>query len=442
MTAWSDTPGATGQRADDSSGTDSIYDADTLADLSRRLEKFSRTEDPAALWPGLNDAERVGAALEIERVTRVVLGGSSSVGLDPQCVHSAYALAIAGHTTGIGPLLGRWIEDGVVSATPSVAKRFTEHLRHARLRAARIEREVLPAIDAMIARDLRPVMLKGFHTARRYFEEPAVRRMSDVDVLIPDDRERVAAAALEGAGFRVATRTTPTHKRDWIGPGVEDRVFSVELSDARTRWTLELHTSLDRRVEAGSVARLDAEREHLDWTELAGRRLAVLAPAPLLVVLACHCSEELGSSRLLRLVEIVRVIRTERAAGRLDWDEVLAILDRSGAARFAYPALTLAENLAPGTVDARALSLGERRSTWAAKHTTARLAPSGGSLDARGLIRQFMWTRGPRGLLQRFLRKVRPVSDRPQDVASRLRADVRRLRAGVLTLRAPDERNR
>ena len=134
------------------------------------------------------------------------------------------------------------------------------------------------------------------------------------------------------------------------------------------------------------------------------------------------------------------MIRTERAANRLDWNDVLAMLHRSGAARFTYPAFTLAEQLAPGTIDPRVLAVGKRTSTWAARHTTARLVPAGGSIDQRGLARQFMWTRGPVALMQRFVRKVRPQSDQPGDVTSRLRADLRRLRAGALSFAAPDER--
>ena len=409
-------------------------------DLSRRLDRYARAQDPAELWPGLTDRARIAAAGELERVTRVVLAGLTGSVVDPSAAHEPYALAIAGHTTGIGPLVGRWMEDGIVVARPAVTERFAEHLRHARLRAARIEREVLPALDAMLARGITPLILKGFHTARTYFPEPGVRRMADVDVLIDAHQEQHAGKALRAAGFRSVSVLAPTHKRDWIGPGVEDRIFSVEVSDARTRWFLEVHTSLDRHVEAGSVARLDNERAGAESMDIAGRRVLMLAPVPLLITLACHCSEELGGSRLLRLVEIIRVIRTERAANRLDWNDVLAMLHRSGAARFTYPAFTLAENLAPGTIDPRVLALGKRTSTWAARHTTARLVPAGGSIDQRGLARQFMWTRGPLALMQRFVRKMRPQSDQPGDVTSRLRADLRRLRAGALSFGAPDER--
>jgi hypothetical protein len=52
-----------------------------------------------------------------------------------------------------------------------------------------------------------------------------------------------------------------------------------------------------------------------------------------------------------------------------------------------------------------------------------------------------MWTRGTVAVAQRVLRTLWPASFlRPQDVGDGWRARVRRLRAGALTLRAPDER--
>jgi hypothetical protein len=411
------------------------------SDVSRRLERFERTRDTTALWPGLTEAARVAAAREIERVTRERLGGALGVRIDPAGIHDAYALGIAGHTTGMGPVVGRWAEDGLVTGPPEVLRAFGRHLTHARRRTARMEREVLPALDGLIARGITPMVLKGFHTGRVYFEEPGVRRMTDIDVLVPPQRVEDAEAALVAAGFRPDAVARRPYQREWIGPRVDPRLFSVELADERSRWILELHASLDRNYYAGAVARLDAERALDEPFEVVGRRMLVPSPPLLLVILACHCAQELDGTRLLRLVEMVRIIRTETSAGRLDWDEVLAILQRTGAARFTYPALALVEDLAPGTVDRRVLAMALGASTWAARHTVARLVPAGGSLDARGVLRQLMWSRGPVAIVERLLRNVWPPSFvRPKDVFPGWRVHLRRLRTGMLSLRAPDER--
>jgi hypothetical protein len=419
-------------------GPDSIYAPETLADLARRLERFDRSHDPSELWPGLSAAARVASAREIERVTREVLAGATYVRIDPLDVHRPYALSIAAHTTGMGPLLGRWAEDGLVDAAPDVRSYLDAHLVHARRRSERIEREVLPVFDALIARGITPLVLKGFATARQYFEEPGVRRMSDVDLLVDPPRVDDAKAALRSAGFRPLGDALLPYKQDWIGDGVDDRIFSVELSDARSKWVVELHASLMRVYHPGAVARLDVVRAHTETLVVSGRRLLTLAPAATLLTLACHCSQELGSSRLLRLVEIVRVTRSER----FEWAEFLDLLRQSGAARYAYPALALAETLAPGSVEPRVLAMGFSRSTLAARHTVKRLVPAGSSGDELGLLRQIMWMRGPMSILHRAFRFVWPatIGTRPSQMLPSWRIRVRLLRAGLLSIRAPDER--
>ncbi len=411
-------------------------------EVSRRLAEFHRNQDPAALWPGLDEGRRVAAARAIEGVARRVLSGERAVALDPGAAHAAYALGVAGHTTGMGPAVGAWIESGLVTASAGPAAFFAEHVIYGRQRAARIEREVLPAIDALLARNITPVVLKGFHTARSYFDELGARPMADVDLLVAPGEVADAEGALESAGFRPATEALRPYKRDWLGPDVEDRVYSVERSHPRTKWALELHASLDRIYHPGVVAHLDGERNCTLPFDVAGRPLLALAPALLVVYLAAHASQELDSMRLIRIYELATVIRTERASGRLDWNEVIVMLERTGAARFTYPALTLVEDLAPHTVDARALAMAREASTAAARHTVPRLAPAGGSADERAVLRQMMWTRGVVGVLQRFLRLFWPAAfDRPGDVPRGWAVRFRRIRRGILSFRSPDERS-
>ena len=323
----------------------------------------------------------------------------------------------------------------------TLARGFSTQLAHARRRADRLAREVAPALDALEARGVKPVALRGFHTSRVYFEEPGLRRMADVDLLVPPRQVGQAEAALRGIGFRPTTPVLRPYRRDWIGPEVSSEIFSVEVEDERNRWNLDLHASLDRLFHPGAVARLDSELDHVEPIDIDGRPLLALRAPLLLLSLACHCSQELHANRLLRLVEIVRVIRADRASGRLDWDEFLSMTKRTGAARYAYPALALAEDLAPGTVDARVLAAGRRASTWAARHAVTRLSPAGGSSDSRGALRQLMWTRGSVALLHWLLCAVWPGGlTRPQDFLYGWRGRLRRIREGRLSLRAPDER--
>ena len=409
--------------------------------VDARVQAYARTGDPSTLWPGLTETARISALHEIGRVTRGVLAGSIGAHVDPDDAHATYALLIAGHTSGTGTLLGRWIADGIVVARPDVASGFSNQLEHSRRRTTRIARELAPALDALDTRGITPIALRGFHTSHAYFEEPGVRRMADVDLLVWPREIGEAEAALRGVGFRPTAAVLRPSRQDWIGPTVSSEIFSVEHDDERNRWNLDLHASLDRRFHPGASARLDSESEHVEPLDIGGRSVLALRPPLLLLALACHCSQELHANRLLRLVEIVRVIRANRASGRLDWDEFLAMTTRTGTARYTYPAFALAEQLAPGTVDPRVLALGRRASTWAARHVVSRLAPAGGSHDQRGALRQLMWTRGSVAVLHWLVCAIWPGGfTRPGDVLYGWRGRWRRLRTGRLSLRAPDER--
>jgi hypothetical protein len=409
--------------------------------VAARVQAYAQSGDPSTLWPGLTETTRVSALQEIERITRAVLAGGVGVRVDPDNAHATYALLIAGHTSGIGTLLGRWIADGIAVAREDVAIGFSTQLAHARMRADRIAREVAPALDALEARGVKPIALRGFHTSRVYFEEPGLRRMADVDLLVPPRQIGEAEAALPEIGFRPTTPVLRPYRRDWIGPGVSSEIFSLEVEDERNRWNLDLHASLDRWFHPGAVARLDSELDEVEPVDIDGRSLLGLRAPLLLLSLACHCSQELHANRLLRLVEIVRIIRADRVSGRLDWEEFLSMTRRTGAARYAHPALALAEELAPGTVDARALVVVRRASTWAARHAVARLSPAGGSSDSRGALRQLMWTRGSVAVLHWLLCAVWPGGlTRPGDFFYGWRGRLRRLRGGRLSLSAPDER--
>src|SRR5205823_4670407 len=86
---------ASGVAAARDDGTALSMDSEDAADVTRRIAAFEKTHDPAALWPGLSEADRVAAARALERVTREILGGRDSACIDDRL--DPYALAVAGH---------------------------------------------------------------------------------------------------------------------------------------------------------------------------------------------------------------------------------------------------------------------------------------------------------------------------------------------------------
>ncbi len=419
---------------DASATNQSVNDASVVAALAERVRQFAETKNPELLWPGLVEQDRVAAARELERVTSVVLSGAPTVVLDAQHKHSPYAIAVAAHTTGMGPQLGRWAESGRLLASAAHTHKLAEHLAHARRRHARMSSGALTAIDSLLALGVVPLALKGLHTSRVFFQEPAVRRMSDIDLFVHPHQLRDTERALASSGFTQFGPALP-HKKEWIAAGVSHHAHSLELSDELSRWTIEIHTSLDSVFYRGVVAHLDPLSRHTQSFDIEGRSIRALEKESLLIHTACHCSE-LDANRLLRVFELALIARTG-----VDWDRLMYMLKQTGTARFTWPALSLVESLAPETVDRRVLERGRKESTWAARHTVKRLAPAGGRIGDVGLLRQLMWARGGTALLQRAGRLAWPKSEgAPGPRVSGWRVRLAQLRRGSLSLAAPDER--
>jgi hypothetical protein len=131
-------------------------------------------------------------------------------------------------------------------------------------------------------------------------------------------------------------------------------------------------------------------------------------------VLATHGSTEIYSQRLLRLVELVLVVRRAGSIGRLDWHEVEASLARRGTRRFAYPLLTLVEQLAPDTVPAPVLARLHSDTTRRIRDVTSRFTPTSPVLDERfSLSERLLWASGVRATVRRFWRMLSPLEGAP-----------------------------
>jgi hypothetical protein len=141
--------------------------------------------------------------------------------------------------------------------------------------------------------------------------------------------------------------------------------------------------------------------------------------------------------RLLRLVELILVVRREREHGKLDWAAVEMVLNRSGALRFAYPALALAEHLAPGTIETGILARARAASTRFGRAVVEQLTPGTPLLQERvSLAERLMWASGPIQIMRRLVQMVMPPADTPLPHVFRVyQGRLRRLLAARLSWR-------
>jgi hypothetical protein len=382
------------------------------ADLEERSLAWQVTGDPARLWPDVDPRGLPPAAGAIERSVRAILDGRSS-SLGAADGRDASALGIAALVTGTGPLLGYWIEQGQLDVHGELARLLAGHLDHGRRRFERVRREVAPALSALVGAGATPIVIKGFHTAQAYFPEPGVRPLADVDVLVrPEEVER-AEAALARAGFAGDPPLHRPYKRQWFPPGIDRRTWSLEFWHVQSPWWLELHDGPSFGHLLLHRVALEHPADHaVPWDT--GLPLRVPDPAHLIAILATHLSGELFGMRLLRLVELVLVIRGERERGGLDWAEVEMVLDRTGALRFAYPALALTEQLAPGTIEAGIVARARAASTRIGRAVVDQLTPATPLLQERvSLAERLMWASGPVQIVRRLAQMVMPPADTP-----------------------------
>jgi len=250
-------------------------------------------------------------------------------------------------------------------------------------------------IQELSAESIPVIVLKGGHTAHAYFPRPWARPSSDLDLLVPADCARSADDALASAGFHCRERDE--QESSWAPSTEPEAPRSLWLVHAEDPWSIDLHKFLDLSPspEINSI-RLDAEElfARTDAWSL-DPRARVLRQPLLLLHLAAHASSGLHNLALLRMVEIVLVIRHDQANGRLSWNEFMRLAERTGALGAAYPALCLSEKLAPGTVPTEVLERCASAAPPRARNIVDRLTPASAQrVDRTSIGEHFMWTRG------------------------------------------------
>lgn len=383
---------------------DDLSESEIVA-VNRRAQAFQRTGDPSILWPGVSEDARLVALADIERcvATILALDDAASVASLPSLAGDAQAIGVAALTSGTGPLLGYWAETGRMRVNADVGAVLARHLAHGRARAERLDRGLGETLDTLDAAGVSVTLLKGTHTARAYYAEPALRPMGDIDLLVHPTARRRAEGALARAGWLRGLHWGTPYKCDWKPPGVDTRVRSFDYMHAWEPWTVELHASLDRRFAPGRYARLPMRAGDDEAWEIAGHSVRVLTPPLNIAHLAAHASEESHVARLLRVLELILVCRAERARGRLVWSELRAVAAPTGMAAFLYPALAFAERLAPGTIERETLAecaraAGPRVRAIVDGETAADRMP----VDRVRVAEKFMWSRGPMDTARRL----------------------------------------
>jgi hypothetical protein len=319
---------------------------------------------------------------------------------DPICVADAAAeraLGLASYTSGLGPWLGWHIERGLLKADDRSARLFGEHLDHARKRWFRLDEELRAVLKALSESGIEATVLKGAHGARRWFAEPALRPMADIDVLVPSDAMSRSADALRAAGYeeKVDGRSMHPPRTEWRQAGSSALPRSLMLVHADDPAAIDLHGSLDIDFFGIATVRFGApDAAFIEEVRLGATTARVLKQPLLAAHHAVHASHGLHGLTLIRLVELSLMLRHDMKSDA-DWAELDALLSELRAERFAWPALALTEQLAPGSVAPALLRRCAEASPQRLRRVVARLRPATAQrLNALALEERFMWSRG------------------------------------------------
>ena len=376
--------------------------------MAERFRQAKRRGVPAWLWPDIGiDAWRDALAC-IAEATRHALAGQVS----PQEARGdPEAFGLACYTSGMGPLLALWHEQGLLRASTDIARVLDIHGRHNRVRHRRLAAIAADIVERLDAADIPVVILKGLHTATTYFPAEATRPMADIDLLVAEADAAAAGPVLIAAGLMPGVRGFREMHWHPVSGRLQPRsLLHVHEDDP---WTIDLHHSLDQFTAAGApLARFDAAAPLQRVVRLPGPPAAMGLDQPLLLLhLAAHAGGALHNLTLLRLVELHLVIRQDVAAGRLSWRAFVELGAAIDALGYAYPALKLCEDLMPGTVPRDVLGRCAAAAPVRVVRFVGELVPATAQrVDRNSLAEHFMWATGWRGRMRQLAADVAPAT--------------------------------
>jgi hypothetical protein len=290
------------------------------------------TSEPRA-WRLFNDEERVLVALC--RVSPAT-SGEAAPALDPE--PDWERLVELALRSGLGPLLHRGLTAGVPGAGGTLLDRLSVETRQRLLRHAQLQavgsalRQT--ALDQILERfeqaGIPTILYKGAAYVEQIYPEPALRPMSDVDLIVPGSRAAEATACLEELGYRVglplgtfgmpyeSSLTPPQH---W--PAVDLHVHVSRARQTRIRAEELFERSVPRRAGPGRL----------------------LGPVESLLLHALH---QVVPTQLLGSLQTFVDLRELLLQARPEWPEALRQARRWGLATVLATALAALDDATPG----------------------------------------------------------------------------------------------
>jgi hypothetical protein len=182
-------------------------------------------------------------------------------------------------------------------------------------------REGERAIATLSERGIPTVLLKGAAMIARWTDDPGVRMMSDVDLLVPRDRALEAVERLVADGWRPAIARS--------GPRTEADLDDEHAILLRTKGNSELDLHWRALIHGGGQASDDALWDRVQEVGVNGVRTHVLAPEDHVHHACSHATTWTAAGRVDWIADAALILRA--VGSEFKWSRVveLARLDRS-----------------------------------------------------------------------------------------------------------------
>lgn len=255
---------------------------------------------------------------------------------------------------GLLPIVHRRLQEVPDAELPEKVSEVLRRRYHALARRNLwLSARLTQLIDALEAREVPAVPLKGSVLAMTVYPDLALREFGDLDILVRRDDLDAARTALRESGLEQLEQLS----------GGQDAAFrsfwyAYRWHDPRTGVPVELHWRLAPRFFPVGVDP-DELFGATEGTTIHGRRVQSLRPEELLLALCVHGTKEepVPWSRLKWVQDLAEIVQ---ARPDLDWDRLLEMARRAGCLRMLFVGLRLTSDLLAAPVPTGVMARVER----------------------------------------------------------------------------------
>ena len=228
--------------------------------------------------------------------------------------------------SGLGPIVSRIGRD---SAAPPAG--IVELIQASDLTARVLTGERYDLLTRILAEaadaGCYPVLLKGCSTALRYYPEPHLRTMGDIDLLVTYEEAPALERVCRGAGFRPSAPGVPASRYD-------DHHHGIPLHHQESGMWIEIHTRLyPKKSPLSTDTRFstDALKDRLTTFSFNGQSVRVLSHELQLIYTCTRWAEYPSPQRgVFPVLDAARLISAR--GDSFDWDRVTILAGQSWAA--------------------------------------------------------------------------------------------------------------